>query len=503
MNRYTTIAIMMFALLAVACSGDDDDDDAGTRPLPGDDDADDDTGDDGRLYAAAGCAPITPTPENHPEPIYLGGVVPSRAATGVHDDLYACALVLTQGEEQATIVSLDVTAFTLSRAKEIRDALAAADDAIDAARVFISSTHTHEAPDLVGVYGPNLLTSGVSPTYMAFVQDTAVDLALGLWAERVPVTMSAATATIDDALSNEPTWIADLREPDVTMPTLSVARFAGGGGATVATLLNWHSHPEVMIDQTLVSADFPSWARARLVERLGGAAVYVTGAVGGLASPTGASIPALDEDGEPITEGDEPVYLTEPSWDKTRSLGYGVADRAIAALETASETPDATLSVLSEELLVPVTNPIMILAFLSGLVEYDDEDVFRDRAVCGPLGCARETLALVRVGPVAIVTSPGETFPETVIGRDETTVEYGGEWGPFTYPAKDGFAHLIDAPVPMHLGLCNDAVGYLVPESDWLPFGHPDHYEEDLVFARRIETIYRDAVVDMLAGVTW
>ncbi|MCL4235711.1 MAG: hypothetical protein KJ042_14460, partial [Deltaproteobacteria bacterium] len=438
-------------------------------------------------------AVISPNAANHPEPVYLGGIWPARAGEGVHDDLEARAIAIAKGREHVVYVALDVTGFTLSRIRDIRDALGGF--GLDPDRVLIASTHTHEAPDLVGVYGPNLLDSGVSPTYMRFIQDTVEQLVIDTWSRLEPVTLRAASAEANDPGSNEPTLIADIREPDVTVPTLSAASFVGATGDTVATLLNWHSHPEVMIGQNMVTADFPRWARTRLESRLGGVAVYATGAVGGLSTPTGVAVPARDENGDPVLDGGEPVYLQEPGWDKMRSLGFVIADVAANAIETAGDDANPDFSVRVEPLKIPVRNPIMMAAFVAGLVEYDWDDVVRgDRAFCGPLGCADERLALVRVGPVAMISSPGETFPETMIGRDASVVDFGEPWGETEFPAMDGFAHLSAAPVLMHLGLCGDAIGYMVPASDRHPAGHPDRYEEDLDFSLDTEQIYASAV---------
>ncbi len=498
-----TALLILLLVLASACAFDTNEGDDAADPtpfenvVPDDDDAPDLNGiwppDDGRLYAAAGAAVISPNAANHPEPVYLGGIWPARAGEGVHDDLEARAIALAKGREHVVYVALDVTGFTLSRIREIRDALG--EFGLDPDRVLIASTHTHEAPDLVGVYGPSLLDSGVSPTYMRFLQDTVIDLVIDTWSRLEPVTMRAASAEVYDPLSNEPTLIADIREPDVTMPSLAVASFVGEGGGAVATLVNWHSHPEVMIGQNMVSADFPRWTRERIESRLGGVAIYVTGAVGGLSTPTGVAVPARDENGDPVLDGGEPTYWQEPGWDKARSLGYVIADIAADAIESASLDASPDFSVRVEPLAIPVRNPIMMAAFVAGLVEYDWADLVRgDRAFCGPLGCADERLALVRVGPVAMISSPGETFPETVIGREASVVDFGEEWGETGFHAMEGFAHLAPDPVLMHLGLCGDAIGYMVPAADRHPMGHPDHYEEDLDFSLDTEQIYASAV---------
>ncbi|MCZ7586465.1 MAG: hypothetical protein M5R36_25785 [Deltaproteobacteria bacterium] len=340
----------------------------------------------------------------------------------------------------------------------------------------------------------------MSPAYIRFIQDTVVDLVLDTWTRLRPVTMRAALVPIDDPQSNERTLIADFREPRVTVPYLAAARFDADDGAPVATLVNWHSHPEVMIESTLVSADFPRWVRERVEQTTGGRAVYLSGAVGGLSSPTGVAVPARGEDGEPVHDDNgNAVYLVDGTWDKTRSLGFVIADLATNALDEALPIDAPSLFVHVEELPLPVRNPLMKAAFAVGLIEYDLADRVR-LPECGWFGCLAERLALVRVGPVEIVSSPGEIFPETMIGREAETIDFGEGFGPFDFPAVAGYLEDSGAPVPMHMGLCGDEMGYLIPETDFHPRDHPDYYEEDLILGTDTETLYRDAVVRVLTA---
>lgn len=508
--RLLFVCWLSLLILAPACGDDDspdddedpsDDDTSDDDSSPAGDDDNDDASPVVTLYAAAGQAAITPDAVNHPETIHLGGVYPPRLATGVHDDLLAAVLMLQQGDEQVVLVSLDFLGFTRSRGREIQERLAAEGFAKE--NILIASTHTHEAPDTLGVFGPNLLTSGVSPTYMAFVQDTVVDLVLEVRDRLEPVTMRATKVEIDDPLSNFPTLANDFREPMITVDHLTAAQFISAGGATVATLLNWHAHPEVMIESTEISADFPQWARDRLEERLGGTAVYLSGALGGLATPTGVDVPARDENGAPISDGQgNPVYRQEGTWDKARSLGFVLADLAVDGLAEAEDVSAPELRVVVREMLLPVHNPIMFAGFMIGLLELDKEDIVFDQPdFCGPFGCTSERVGYVRVGPMVLVTSPGETFPETLVGRPRSVVDFGGEWGEFTFPRMRGLEELMDSSVPMHMSVCGNEIGYLIPQSDFHEINHPDWYEEELFLGFDSESIYRRTVGELLAEV--
>jgi hypothetical protein len=257
-----------------------------------------------------------------------------------------------------------------------------------------------------------------------------------------------------------------------------------------------------MILSTLVSSDFAGYLRQRVRDLAGGECIYISGAVGGLASPTGVDVPARDENGDPVLDGQgQQVYWQDGTWDKARSLGFVIADKALDALATAEFADAPQLSAQVEQLPLPVTGPTFILAYLAGLLEFDKQDLVTDQPdICGWFGCSDDRLGLVRVGPVEITTSPGETFPETLIGRAASDFDYGEPWGVTHFPVIAGLLDSMTAPTPMLMSVCGNEVAYLIPEGDWHPYGHPDHYEEDLCFGRQTETIYREAAVTLLSG---
>src|SRR5690242_14360609 len=109
----------------------------------------------GRLLAAdskaleVGIGVVDVTPElKEKKPIWLAGKESNRAATGVHDHLFARAVVLRADGKKIALVSVD--SIGLSR------------PTIEAARariqgftyVLVASTHSHDSPDVIGIWGP-------------------------------------------------------------------------------------------------------------------------------------------------------------------------------------------------------------------------------------------------------------------------------------------------------------------------------------------------------------
>ncbi|MCZ7584190.1 MAG: hypothetical protein M5R36_13100 [Deltaproteobacteria bacterium] len=311
--------------------------------------------------------------------------------------------------------------------------------------------------------------------------------------------MRAGEADVYEEGANYTSLIRDSRRPDVVKPTVSAARFSDDGGATVATLVNWHSHPEVTISTHEISSDFPHYLRERMEALYGGTSVYVSGAVGGLQTPLSADVPAVDENGDRVLDDETPVFLRDQSFEKSRSLGFVLAEYAQAAIDGADLVTDLPVNVAARELTIPLHNPFLWFIEILGILDYEDDvDVIWDRPFECAIACAVQNIALARVGPLAIGTSPGETFPETLIGREASSYDYGGGFGVFNFPAMDGYEEALDAEVKMHLGLTGDEAGYIVPHADYHAPAHPDFYEEGFCLGTTVETIYRNGMLDLI-----
>lgn len=94
------------------------------------------------LWAGSAAVKITP-PEGAP----MAGYYDARAADGVHDDLFAKALVLDSGGTRAALIVLDLISTSRDLVEEARAAVEAA-TGIPASHVMISATHAHTGPVL-------------------------------------------------------------------------------------------------------------------------------------------------------------------------------------------------------------------------------------------------------------------------------------------------------------------------------------------------------------------
>jgi len=454
--------------------------------------------DDSRLRAASGFRIITPDDVNHPCPKYMAGTSQNRISTGTHNDLEARGLLLSQGKEYLYLVSVDLLGLSLGDVHKAMDILE--QYGLNRNRIIISSTHTHEGPDTIGLWGPSFYETGRCPEYIDFLMDEIVDMALELSKTMVPVTPFAAETFINEPEADHPNLMSDSRFPYVYNEHLTSIRFSDDTGRTVATLVNWQSHPECMIGYKEFSSDFPRWIRLKMEQEFGGTSIYISGTVGGLINPLHHNVPERTETGQPVTQGGNQVFISDNNDVKAWSLGYVVAEWAIDSLVGA---PPAgySLSVNTTQVQFPIISPMLIGAILAGLVEgIDDEYIVRDNpGYCGFFGCFVQTIHHIKLGDLHMISLPGEALPELAVGRQEHEKDWGQSWGIHTYPPITGYRELIpDGDLVIDIGLANNEMGYILPADDFERIDHPNHYEEIYFFSFRTEQILRDAIASLI-----
>src|SRR5207302_5845547 len=117
----------------------------------------------------------------------MAGYYHARAAEGVHDDLYAKAIVLEEDGSKAALVSLDLISTTLTLVKEARREIERT-SGLRGANVMISATHAHT--------GPVLSTRGLRETLLGGGTDLAQR-----YAAELPAKIAAAIRQAEAALT--------------------------------------------------------------------------------------------------------------------------------------------------------------------------------------------------------------------------------------------------------------------------------------------------------------
>lgn len=459
--------------------------------------------------------------------IWMAGFGTGRAARGVRppeigldgvgDGLFARAIVIEQGETTLALVGLDLVGYFRDDVQVVREKLA--ERGVDVDLVIISSTHTHEGPDTMGAWGRDIVTRGYDAAYKAWLHDTIAGAIADAAADRVPVTMTVAEAdlSVRDPETGVLNWISDTRDPWVIDPILNVARFADAENQTVATLLNWANHPEALSDEnTWLTSDFVHGVR-RAVEHgtgwasggragVGGVAIYLSGAVGGMMTPL--RITAKDGDGN---------LYPNASFEKADAIGLTLGDAALDALSAASPVSAPSLAFRQRTFTAPVENLQIQTSFLLKTFDrsaaYDTNEPLDDDNV--PL--VTSEMCAVSLGPIHMLTMPGELLPELWIGGYDgshvhapgRSVVHADNPNPPDLSLAPSGPYLRDRLGGEHrwlIGLANDELGYFIPSYNfelaergaWFFEAEGHHYEETYALNPNMEQILLDAAAPLL-----
>lgn len=426
--------------------------------------------------------------------VWIAGFGQGRPATGVHDELWARTVVLQQGDVTVAIVALDLVGWFYDDAVAIGDAARAL--GVDVDQVVVHATHQHEGPDTLGQWGPNLTNPGTDRAYMDEIVATAAASIAQAAAALEPATLH--TGAIDTAApfggKGTRNTVRDSRDPVVIDEVLYAARLAAADDRTIATLVNWANHPEVVgADNTLLTSDFAHYLREYVEGGVGsyagtgGVCVFLNGTVGGLMTPLGVTVTDF-----------EGVDYSGDTFEKAEALGRVLGQLALQALAEGGPATDPALAVRSAELYIPVENYAFQALFLIGIFEralynYDPEqdlDASNQPEI-------KTRIDYVQLGPISMLTTPGELAPEVAIGGydgsrvntdEDTLIDPGNENPPDLAQAPTGpyFKDLMAGEHQWLIGLGNDELGYLIPAYDYklsetAPYleeapGH--HYEE-------------------------
>ncbi len=189
-----------------------------------------------------------------------------RVSTGIHDPLLASALVLDHAETRIVLVALDLLLLSPPIVRALRQRVAEALQMPESG-VFISCTHTHSGPvtrQLLGWRNDPAVPSA-DPAYLAWVGDQAVATAKEAAAQLMPAELAWTSADARGVGGNR------LAADGVTDPECGILAVRHAQTrAMLAVSLIYGMHPTVLHeDSTLVSSDFPHYARVHLRERLG------------------------------------------------------------------------------------------------------------------------------------------------------------------------------------------------------------------------------------------
>lgn len=385
------------------------------------------------------------------KPVYLAGFGQNRVATGTHDRLKARAVVLDDGQSRVALVALDLVGFFQPNVEHVRQRLSGF------TYVLVSSTHNHEGPDTLGLWGPGPFTSGVDADYLKHVEEQAA-AAVRAAADH----LRSATATIGSAKA--PELLHDGRPPFVKHDELVAIEFLSATEKkTLGVIVQWNCHPETLgSGNTQVSADFVGYAVDTVRRARHCPVVYLSGTVGGLM--TSLKVPIRAADGRELRDG---------TYEKTEEYGHRVGRLAVTALDQAQPVGLTPLAVHRRELYLPVANRLYLAAWQLGVLSRQAHGWTGDPNKGVPLTkpdlkrplAIKTEIAWLHLGELDVACIPGEIYPELVLGKVADPAPAGADFPeapvePAIYAQLPGKHHMM-------IGLASDEIGYIIPKRQW------------------------------------
>jgi Neutral/alkaline non-lysosomal ceramidase, N-terminal len=403
---------------------------------------------------SVGLAEVDVTPDPAKKPVWLAGFGKNRKATKTHDPLMARAVVFAHDDKKIAIVSVDVVGLFNDVAQRVRKQLAGYD------YVLVSSTHNHEGPDTMGLWGPNLFTSGIDADYMK-------QLEVGIVRAIRDADKSRATVTASIGTAKAPELLHDGREPYVKHDELVALRFTDANGKTAGVVVQWNCHPETLSSKnTEISADYVGYTVAHLRKKYDCPVVYLTGTVGGLM--TSLNVKVKDDAGKALADG---------TFEKTERYGQLVGKLAESALAGGKPITLTPMQTRTQTFFMPIDNQIYVLGFSLGVLKRDaylwKGDPLKAERVDDTIDvtdkknrmCIKSEVGWLKLGDLEIAAIPGEIYPELVLGMVQDPADKGADFP--DAPIEPGIYAQMKAKHRMLVGLANDEVGYIIPKRQW------------------------------------
>lgn len=408
-------------------------------------------------------------PEHYEGDLYLGGYLafPPNKVNGIITDQYVRAVAIddNSGRGINVFAVIDCIGMSNTDIRTIRGRLKKLISEYNIVSINISATHCHSGVDTQGIWGD--LIEAVKRNPKAIKKGKTEETVSGKNRDYMENLFTVAAKTIENAVLNmkegklsfavldASDFVRDKREPFITDNDLLSLRFTPDDNSKSVQAVFLAAHPVCYgPNQREISSDFPYFICDEL-EKNGFEAMFFQGAEAAVATSRGSHIP------EGLT-GNEGI----------EAYGRAVAKFVLESDPTAYKEISPLINVIVKEVFLPCDNSVLALAGKLRLVnnnitkialDGDDYDLyFVSEVGYAELGDELK-LALI----------PGEMIPEILTGGalDSSTSYNGEDWN---YPSM---RELVSGHLAV-IGLCNDSIGYIVPDNDFGSVFAPFHYEE-------------------------
>ncbi len=232
-----------------------------------------------QLLAGTAKADVTPPVGG---PMYGYGARGTNVSTGVHDPLYARAIVLDDGTTKLAIVTLDLGAISAQSTANIKQKVKSASGIEN---VLLAASHTHSAPRATKNF-PSAEAPWIREADQ-LIADAIIEAAGNLQPARIGVGWGEAKEGHNRRMITTDGKVIMLwgnRDRIYTQPvdySLAVVRVETPEGKPIANLVNFACHPVVLGPENLeISADYVGVLTNVVEQALGGQCMFLQGAAG-------------------------------------------------------------------------------------------------------------------------------------------------------------------------------------------------------------------------------
>ncbi len=420
---------------------------------------------------------------------YTGGYF-TQKISGVYDDQRVNAIALNDGSGRGTAIFAAIDGIGVNNL-DIREIRKAAVEKLeekgienDIIAININSTHCHTVIDTQG-FSMKLISNMFNNmfSFLPFVDpvrsideefyevmidgasDAIVEAYMNLEKGSLYYFETAGigkSEELNNYLDDEYGYLTNKRyDEEGYQHVFACFKFVPDNTSSKATVFaNLGAHPTTIERSTsLLSADFPNFMEAEMNEN-GMNFMFIQGAQ----SPISVRKTAVETESvlkkiEEEAAGDEHAA----DYRNSKSLGYEFARLIIEASENAKPVAPV-LNVAMKECTVQLDRGLFQIGAASQLLGFNA--VFDDESNSG-YSIITE-VGYIEIGTdIVMLTVPGELIPQLIYGNVVSAEEsyLGTDW------ELDCTADLVgEGKTVLVMGLCNDAIGYIIPDNDYAPF---------------------------------
>jgi hypothetical protein len=382
----------------------------------------DETKSTAQIQVGAAMRVITPNPLL-PVSGGMGKPNPTREKRG---EITARAIVFRKQDVSVAVVSLDLIGFP----SVLGDRVRAKVSRIPGDHILIGSTHTHSAPDCYAFPDGRGGHTG-DLAYMDSVCVKAAEAVNEAIDRLQPASIKIATGEAQGKIAY------NYYAPDLYDRRMNVIQAIGHEGKTIATLVNYAIHPEVLgSDVGILSPDLIGPLCEKIESQAGGTALFMNSAQGGM-------VTADNRDLKQARDPQRAYWNDSRSWEECLRIGHLMAAEALRIVKDSPEQKDPALFCDSLNVRFPVDSPLMWAVILASPLNYPHNSDLSVNA----------RVNLVNLGTAQILTIPGEALPNI---------------GFYLKRKMRGKNNLL-------FGLTNEALGYILTKVDFHSFPRYDY----------------------------